>query len=104
MRVLPAASLTAFALAGSLAFAPAAFAAERAEATLATPVPAPVEKIVDGRIWRCEGSTCVGGSGFARSQPIARECARAAKVLGAFTSFKRGGRELSAEQVQACAG
>jgi hypothetical protein len=103
MRFLPIA-LPALALAGGLALAPTAFAAERAEATLAQPVSAPVEKIVDGRIWRCEGSTCIGGSGFAKSQPITRECSRAAKQLGQFTAFRRGERALDAEQMKACGG
>ena len=39
----------------TLSAAQFAFAGERAEAQLQTPVTAPVEKIVDGRIWRCEG-------------------------------------------------
>lgn len=101
MRSLP--FVASLAAACALTAAPSfAAAAERAEAQLASPLAAPVEKIVDGRVWRCEGSTCIGGSGFAKAQPITRECARAAKILGRFVSFKRGDRALNSEQVRAC--
>lgn len=97
------ASLAAAAICGLVGLSPAsALAAERAEAQLAAPLPAPVEKIVDGRVWRCEGSTCIGGGGFAKSQPITRECSRAAKALGQFVSFKRGDRALDAGQMKSC--
>jgi hypothetical protein len=87
----------------TLSAAQFAFAGEKAEAQLATPVAAPFEKIVDGRIWRCDGSSCVGATSVSARQPVKRECARAAKALGAtFVSYKSGGRELAGDEAKAC--
>ncbi|MGZ8408168.1 MAG: CC_3452 family protein, partial [Caulobacteraceae bacterium] len=81
----PALVLSA-ALFGSASAQPGAPAAE---ARLKVAVSAPVEKIFDGRIWRCENDVCLGTK-TTRSQPPVRECARAARELGAFTSFRSG--------------
>jgi hypothetical protein len=87
----------------TLSAAQFAFAGEKAEARLATPVAAPFEKIVDGRIWRCDGSSCVGATSIAARQPVKRECQRAAKALGAtFVSYKSGDRSLDGDDAKAC--
>ena len=86
----------------TLSTAQLAFAGEKAEAQLQAPVAQPIEKIVDGRIWRCEGSSCVGATSVGAKQPVLRECKRAAKALGAFVSYKSGSRELTGEDAKAC--
>ena len=86
----------------TLSAAQLAFAGDRAEAQLEKPVAAPMEKIVDGRIWRCDGSSCVGATSITNRQPVLRECKRAAKALGAFVSYKSGSRELAGDDVKAC--
>ena len=96
--------LPAAALAATLAIGSAASAGSRAEARLAQPVAAPIEKIVDGRIWKCDGLLCVGATSLSSSQPLKRECQRAARELGAFVAYKSGGRELDPQAVKACDG
>ena len=86
----------------TLSAAQLAFAGEKAEAQLQTPVSAPVEKIVDGRIWRCEGQSCVGATSVGARQPVLRECKRAAKALGSFVSYKSGSRQLTGDDAKAC--
>ena len=86
----------------TLSAAQLAFAGEKAEAQLQTPAAAPFEKIVDGRIWRCDGSSCVGATSVGARQPVLRECKRAAKALGSFVSYKSGSRELTGDEAKAC--
>jgi hypothetical protein len=86
----------------TLSAAQFAFAGEKAEAQLQAPVAAPFEKIVDGRIWRCEGQSCVGATSVGARQPVLRECKRAAKALGSFVSYKSGSRQLDGEDAKAC--
>ena len=86
----------------TLSAAQFAFAGDKAEAQLQSPVAAPFEKIVDGRIWRCQGSSCVGATAVGARQPVLRECKRAAKALGAFVSYKSGSRELAGDEAKAC--
>lgn len=95
--------IAAAGLAACLAASPA-LAGSRAEARLAQPVATPIEKIVDGRIWRCEGSLCVGATSLSASQPLKRECKRAARELGALVAYRSGGRELDPETVKSCNG
>ena len=79
----------------------ASFAAERAQARLAAQVAQERQVIVDGRLWSCEGDKCTAGS-QGRSQPIGRECARAAKVLGPIIEYRQGARVLDASGITAC--
>ena len=96
-------ALAAAAAIATLSAAQFAFAGDKAEAQLQTPVTAPFEKIVDGRIWRCDGASCVGATSVSNRQPVLRECKRAAKALGAtFVSYKSGTRELTGDQAKAC--
>ena len=86
----------------TLSAAQFAFAGDKAEAQLQTPVAAPFEKIVDGRVWRCDGASCVGATSIGARQPVLRECKRAAKALGSFVSYRSGPRELTGEDAKAC--
>lgn len=72
-----------------------------AEAKLAAPLAAPVRVIVDGRLWSCEGDVCKG-SGQGASQPLRRECARVAKVVGPVAAYRNGERSLDAAGLAAC--
>lgn len=84
--------------------ASAAYAAPQppaAEARLKAAVSAPMEKIFDGRVWRCENDVCLG-SRSTKSQPPVRECQRAARELGAFASYRSGSTYLSDAQLAAC--
>ena len=78
-----------------------AIAAERTEAILAAPVSEPRQVIVDGKLWSCEGNKCTSGN-QGKSQPIGRECARAAKTLGPIVAYTRGERALNADEIKAC--
>jgi len=98
----PRSILSAAAAAAILAGGWPALAGSRVEAKLAQPVAAPVEKIVDGRIWKCDGSLCVGATSLSTAQPLKRECQRAARELGAFVAYKSGGRELDEAGLKAC--
>ena len=87
--------------AASVLVVPLGIAAERAEATLAAPVSESRKVIIDGRLWSCEGDKCTAGS-QGRDQPIRRECARAAKVLGPIVAYRQGARSLDAAGLAAC--
>ena len=80
-----------------------ALAADKAEARLAAAVSEPLKVIIDGRLWSCEGEKCTSGS-QGKNQPITRECARAAKVLGPVVSYRQGERRLDDAGIAACNG
>jgi hypothetical protein len=76
-------------------------AAQLTEATLAAPVSERRQVIVDGKLWTCEGTKCTSGN-KGISQPVVRECARAARVLGPIVEYRRGEVALTDEQIKAC--
>jgi hypothetical protein len=91
------------------AFAPAIAAqAETLEdgqskAVLMKAATAPVEVVIDGRIWRCEGSECVANpNDGADQQRIGTECHRAAFQLGKFSAYQTGAKALSDTELAAC--
>jgi hypothetical protein len=91
----------AFALMASGAFAaPAAF---KAEATLATPVSAPVEAVISGVTWKCDGDRCVGEAERHSSldNPV-RECKKVAAQVGPLAGYVTRGRELTGGGLKAC--
>ena len=97
MKKVAFVALAAFALMqGGLSMA-----ADKAEATLAAAVSEPRKVIIDGRLWSCEGEKCTAGS-QGKNQPIGRECARAAKVLGPIVAYRQGGKELNSAGIAAC--
>ena len=73
-------------------------------ATEAGRVGAPVASvIIDGRVWSCTDTGCrATASAASDSQPATRECARAAGVLGPFTSYATGEHVLTSEQLARC--
>ncbi len=95
-----AATLVGSAVFGAL-IATAALAAQITEATLAAPVAERRQVIVDGKLWTCEAARCVSGN-TGISQPLTRECARAARVLGPIVAYRRGETALTANQIKAC--
>lgn len=78
-----------------------AMAADPAQARLAAPVSEAREVIVDGRLWKCRGQKCTAGS-QGKNQPIARECARVARVIGPVTEYRQGTRILNEKGVAQC--
>jgi hypothetical protein len=83
--------------------AAAATAAYRAEATLATPVPAATEKDVDGVTWRCEGNKCFGKADKRASlDSYMKECRKVAAGLGKLTRFYSRGREMHGSDLKSC--
>ena len=86
-------------LALGLALPPVAVAA-----SALTLVDAPVGArilVLDGRVWRCEGSACQA-SGHGRSQALGRECARVARKLGPLSAFSRDGVSLIGADLDRC--
>ncbi len=82
-----------------------AFAAEPGvtEATLSIAPPIPVHRVIDGRAWDCKDAACTASAASdAESQPIARECNRAARELGAFAAYQTGRRALTAAELAKC--
>lgn len=67
--------------------------------SLAAPLEAPRQEIINGVLWRCEGSSCVAA---ADGSSPANACARVVKKFGAVASFAAGGRELAADKLQRC--
>jgi hypothetical protein len=95
----------------TMAFAPAiaAHAAEFQEgeshAVLMKAATSPVEVVIDGRIWRCQGADCAAMPiEGADSQRIGSECHRAARQLGKFTAYQTGAKALNDAELATCNG
>jgi hypothetical protein len=72
-------------------------------AVLATPLKSPKDPVIDGRIWHCEADTCrVSPLSTAHAEPLGRECADAAKMVGAFTSYQTGADTVDGEALAKC--
>jgi hypothetical protein len=72
-------------------------------ATLAVAPPVPVHRVIDGRAWDCADMTCTASAAAdAESQPVPRECNRAARELGAFAAYQTGSRALTAPELAKC--
>ncbi|HVR90696.1 MAG TPA: hypothetical protein VHG29_06345 [Novosphingobium sp.] len=67
--------------------------------SLATPLEAPRQEIINGVLWRCDGASCTAASDG--SSP-ANACTRVVKKFGPVASFAIGGRELAADKLQRC--
>lgn len=74
-----------------------------AGATLASPVSAPRETVIEGVAWRCEGEACRGAAERKGNlDGVVRECRKVVAVIGPVASYRSGGRELTDGQVRAC--
>ena len=72
-------------------------------AVLATPATKPIERVIDGRIWRCDGAVCgAQPTAQADAQRIASECRHAAVHLGAFLAYQTGSKSLTSAQLTDC--
>lgn len=62
-----------------------------------------MEKLIDGRFWRCSDDTCVAQpQDGADSQPLWMECSHAAAEFGAFTEYSTGKITLEPAKLQRC--
>ena len=68
-------------------------------ASLAAAVAAPASRIVNGALWKCEGTECTGSSDG--SAP-ATTCARVVKAFGPVTRFATPKGELGADKLARC--
>jgi hypothetical protein len=100
---------TLFALAAMCAFAPAFMASAdtlpkgESRAVLAAPSAQKGELVIDGRIWRCDGTSCEAhASDMADNHRPARECHNAAVRFGAFTAYQTGPVTLSDAELKEC--
>lgn len=72
-------------------------------ATLAIAPPVPVHRVIDGRAWDCASMACTArAAADAQSQPLPRECNRAARELGAFAAYQTGSRALTETELAKC--
>lgn len=110
--------LAGLSIAGLLTAAAPAFAGESASAPgmakldlrrgetvamLVTPLKSPKDPVIDGRIWHCEAATCrVSPLSTVHAQAIGRECATAAKQVGAFASYQTGDETVDGEALSKC--
>ncbi len=63
---------------------------------------APVEKtveVVQGVVWKCEGTSCVAAKTTARPANV---CARLSRKMGSVASFTAKGEAFDAEAISAC--
>ncbi|MEZ5710140.1 MAG: hypothetical protein R3E02_12215 [Blastomonas sp.] len=67
-------------------------------AELASPVEKTVE-VVNGVVWRCEGTSCTGTK--STSRPV-NACARLARKVGEVTAFTVRGDAMDAEDLTSC--
>ena len=97
--------LAGLALAGTLASFTAttspAYAAERGAyiASLTAPLDAPRRQILDGAVWRCEGTTCSAPADGGRA---VLACNRVARTFGEVARFETPRGELAAEDLVRC--
>lgn len=66
---------------------------------LAAPLDAPRQEIINGVLWRCEGTSCVAAPDG--SSPV-NACTRVAKKFGPVASFSLAGRPLAADKLEKC--
>ncbi len=67
---------------------------------LAAPA-AHAQSIIDGIVWQCDGTTCLGGKGNSRPVLV---CKRVAQKLGEVSKFTANGEDLAAEKLADCNG
>jgi hypothetical protein len=99
-RILGAMAAGAVFVSGAAFAQPAAF---RAEATLATPVSAVSESVVDGVNWRCEADKCIGTAERRSTldSPV-KECRKVASAVGQLAAYQTRGRVFTKGTLGAC--
>ena len=91
------------ALAAALSMAAgSAFAEDTAQATLKTPVSAPVHAIAGGATWLCEGTSCVTTSETIGDTLSVWSCKTLVQTVGPVTSYSLGAKSLTPAQVDRC--
>lgn len=81
--------------------APAAARSGAYAVSLATPLAAPRQEIIDGVMWKCAGESCSAPAEGSRPLLV---CERVAKKFGAVARFASPQGELSAEALTRCNG
>jgi len=75
----------------------------KGEAKLVSPALTPVEQVIEGVAWRCDGDQCAGAAKRKSNlDGVVRECKKVVAVIGPVASYKSGARELSDGQLRAC--
>ena len=91
------------ALAAALSMAAgSAFAEDTAQATLKTPVTAPVHTIAGGATWLCQGTSCVTTSETIGDTLSVWSCKTLVQTVGPVTSYSLGAKSLTPAQVDRC--
>ena len=84
----------------ALAPAPVLAAASGFGATLATPLPAPRQAIINGVLWKCAGDTCVAPDQGSRPVLVCRSVTRA---FGPLARFSTTAGQISPDDLAKCA-
>jgi len=72
-------------------------------ATLAAPVAAPAELVVDGVTWRCEGDKCVGTAENRTSlNSFIKDCRKVAEAVGPLLAYSGKGRTATKGEIGTC--
>lgn len=81
--------------------APAAARSGAYSASLATPLAAPKQEIINGVMWKCADESCSAPAEGSRPQLV---CERVAKKFGPVARFTSPQGELSADELTRCNG
>jgi hypothetical protein len=97
--------LSAFAIC-MLVLSGSAFAASQGytgTAVLAAAVAAPVEVVVEGVTWRCEGDQCTGRAERRSSlNGFIKDCRKVAEAVGPLVSYTGKGRTATKGEISTC--
>jgi curli biogenesis system outer membrane secretion channel CsgG len=79
-----------------------AFAEDAAQATLKTPVSAPVHAVAGGATWACDGSSCVTTSETIGDTLSVWSCKTLVRSVGPVSSYSLGPKALTPAQIDRC--
>jgi hypothetical protein len=72
-------------------------------ATLAKPLAAPAELVVEGVTWRCEGVTCIGTAQRRSSlNSFIKDCRKVAEAVGPLVAYTGKGRAATKGEISTC--
>ena len=105
-KFIVAAAFAALSLAASQASAQSGFEPLPSGASLvrlASPLATPVDPVLDGRIWHCDGADCRSAS-FATvsGRSLVRQCENLARKVGVVESYRVGSETLAAADLALC--